>query len=489
MKSRLVALVLGVLTLSFFIASAPANANGFRRIELGYEVADWFPVDIDGVWELALTLNDQSVSVGVFSPLTATWRDGPHDLPVTRRQWGAGDYDDNGSLEYAYRLADSILIYDPGDGQETLLWRIPSDQNGRAIFWGESAEGDPLVGIISDHDSSITHNYGTVETSEWSVAGVFELLKGTRVRECPAGKSEWHFVYGYDQEGSTRLVLDRQETSQGCGTMISTTRWLYKYSVLNADWTVHQEYHHDYLNEVGCRILVVPRLTSVACAPSSAPEGIRLLTGLSYDPLNSCTFYGHMRDETNPQWVKGVSDHLYAGAAAFDLNANGTVSWILPTADDAGWEIRDLETGTVTDTLEGLPAEDLHTGPLFSAGVPDLFYFAGSGLYIWGLTTDVEDGETSPAPVPRNLTIHAYPNPFNSSVTLSWPSGYSPTALDILNILGQRIRTYELGSDAGFTSVEWDGLDQTSRAMPSGVYFARLITDHQTAITKIVLLK
>jgi len=233
--------------------------------------------------------------------------------------------------------------------------------------------------------------------------------------------------------GRTRLVVDRQETSQGCGSMISTTRWLYKYSVLNADWTVHQEYHHDYLNEVGCWILVVPRLTSVACAPSSAPEGIRLLTGLSYDPLNSCTLYGHMRDET-------IRNGSRACPTASTQAPPHSIS--MPTGQCRGFCRRPTtsvgDTGSqnraVTDTIPTCPPKTPHR-PLFQAATGHVL-FRDSGLYIWDSLPGRRRGYI-PAPV-RATDHQRPPQPVQRSVTLTWSENASADRLDILNILGQQ---------------------------------------------------
>jgi len=78
---------------------------------------------------------------------------------------GVGDYDHDGAVEYAYKVADGIRMYDPVSGQDTLLWSVASEQDGRAIFWGESGDSDPLVGIISSHSSQHAEPYGTVTTA------------------------------------------------------------------------------------------------------------------------------------------------------------------------------------------------------------------------------------------------------------------------------------------------------------------------------------
>jgi hypothetical protein len=79
-----------------------------------------------------------------------------------------------------------------------------------------------------------------------------------------------------------------------------------------------------------------------------------------------------------------------------------------------------------------------------------------------------------------------YPNPFNASTVLNF-SIIQPghVKLNIYNVLGQHVVTLVDGHyEAGRYSVTWDAGD-----MPSGVYFARLQTDEETANRKMMLLK
>ena len=120
----------------------------------------------------------------------------------------------------------------------------------------------------------------------------------------------------------------------------------------------------------------------------------------------------------------------------------------------------------------------------------DLFYVADSGLYIWGLPTAVFDDEVPAAGIPITPHLTASPNPFNSSVRLNWSSSPGANALEIYNILGQRVRTYDLSTASGSrSSIEWDGRDLAGHQVPSGLYFARIAGAHAPVVTKLVLLK
>jgi hypothetical protein len=79
-----------------------------------------------------------------------------------------------------------------------------------------------------------------------------------------------------------------------------------------------------------------------------------------------------------------------------------------------------------------------------------------------------------------------YPNPFNPSTTLRYhiPETQHVT-LKVFDILGNEVTTMVDGlQPAGIYEVRFDGTNR-----PSGVYYARLETDHFSAVRRLTLLK
>jgi hypothetical protein len=137
-----------------------------------------------------------------------------------------------------------------------------------------------------------------------------------------------------------------------------------------------------------------------------------------------------------------------------------------------------------------MPKADLRTGPLFTPAQRDLFYLADSGLYVWGPPQWIFSDDSFSGTEGGLPQLAAAPNPFTSTVRLECSQASGAGTLTIFNILGQRVRTYDLSTANGSTtSIEWDGRDNTGRTVPSGVYFARLSGGQQPAITKLVLLR
>ena len=84
-----------------------------------------------------------------------------------------------------------------------------------------------------------------------------------------------------------------------------------------------------------------------------------------------------------------------------------------------------------------------------------------------------------------------YPNPFNPSTTISYDLiGASNVNLTIYNVMGQEIAT--LVNDfktTGSYEVVWNGTDSNGLAMPSGLYFMKLETEHGIVSNKLSLLR
>ncbi|HHS50277.1 MAG TPA: T9SS type A sorting domain-containing protein [candidate division Zixibacteria bacterium] len=105
--------------------------------------------------------------------------------------------------------------------------------------------------------------------------------------------------------------------------------------------------------------------------------------------------------------------------------------------------------------------------------------------FCWSFSTDYANiGETD-KPVVFDLSLH--PNPFNSAVRIDAPLA---TSLEIFDISGRRVRdlTSALVPN-GLSTVFWDGRDNSSAELASGIYFVRAISEDRTIVEKLVLLR
>ena len=94
--------------------------------------------------------------------------------------------------------------------------------------------------------------------------------------------------------------------------------------------------------------------------------------------------------------------------------------------------------------------------------------------------------------LPKKLDIrHAYPNPFNNSVSMSFEIPYSKNVnLKIFDMKGRNIRQMNLGMlGTGFHKILWDGKNNLGGELPSGIYMAVLEVGEKLNIQKISLIK
>jgi hypothetical protein len=103
------------------------------------------------------------------------------------------------------------------------------------------------------------------------------------------------------------------------------------------------------------------------------------------------------------------------------------------------------------------------------------------------LPSGIEDGEV------RRLALRQnYPNPFNplTKVAFTVPEGAGRVNLTVHNVTGRVVRTLvDEELPAGPALAVWDGTDDHGRPLASGIYFARLASNEESAFRKMTLLK
>jgi hypothetical protein len=95
-------------------------------------------------------------------------------------------------------------------------------------------------------------------------------------------------------------------------------------------------------------------------------------------------------------------------------------------------------------------------------------------------------------PTPVKFTLSGnYPNPFNPSTTINYSIPLdSNIELIIYNIKGQKVKTLVKGTQpTGVYTVTWNGKDESSKDVTSGIYFYKLRTQQNELTRKMLLLK
>ncbi len=113
----------------------------------------------------------------------------------------------------------------------------------------------------------------------------------------------------------------------------------------------------------------------------------------------------------------------------------------------------------------------------------------GSGFHWTQLTsvsTSVDDFHIEKI----QSNISNYPNPFNPTTVISYSLGENiqNPKIEIYNVKGQKVKSFQLEDKAGENSIVWNGKDTNDKPVSSGVYFYRLINEGKTVQSRKMLL-
>jgi len=94
--------------------------------------------------------------------------------------------------------------------------------------------------------------------------------------------------------------------------------------------------------------------------------------------------------------------------------------------------------------------------------------------------------------IPENYCLFKnYPNPFNPTTIIKYQLPKSSfVMLEVYNITGQLVQTLVKEQESGgYYSIEWNGLSNTGRQMPTGVYIYRITTGNFVSYKKMLLMR
>jgi hypothetical protein len=105
-----------------------------------------------------------------------------------------------------------------------------------------------------------------------------------------------------------------------------------------------------------------------------------------------------------------------------------------------------------------------------------------------------EQASDGSAPPSSPSFLPNYPNPFNPETKIRYgiPSSHevgSPVVLEIYDVRGQRVRTFQVEDTPGWHEVTWNGRGDDGSERPSGHYVLRLICDGEMTTWKMTMVK
>lgn len=203
--------------------------------------------------------------------------------------------------------------------------------------------------------------------------------------------------------------------------------------------------------------------------------------------------------------IAGFSSHgpTFDGRTKPDVCAMGNGNLYALTSDDNGYS-RGNGTSFSNPMTAGVGALLLEAHPFFTPfDVRERLRntatraFAPDNTYGWGVIRAydasllIADDAPAAALAPSAAALRVSPNPSSGVSLLRWSAADRALALDVVDVSGRRIRAFDLSRSgaAAEGTVGWDGRDEAGRAVPAGIYFARLTTDAGERTARVVRLR
>jgi hypothetical protein len=130
-------------------------------------------------------------------------------------------------------------------------------------------------------------------------------------------------------------------------------------------------------------------------------------------------------------------------------------------------------------------AFDMLTGPPY-------YIARGRLAEVWLNTTPITSAEDSETKIPNSFQLlQNYPNPFNPSTVIAYKLPIAGNVkLSIYNLLGQKIKTLvDLFQNAGEHLIVWNGTDDNSNPVASGIYFYCFEPGSMNFLRKMILMR
>jgi glucuronoarabinoxylan endo-1,4-beta-xylanase len=108
-----------------------------------------------------------------------------------------------------------------------------------------------------------------------------------------------------------------------------------------------------------------------------------------------------------------------------------------------------------------------------------------SGSYSIDMPTSVQFNENKPSSF---QLAQNYPNPFQTSTAVSFElEKQSDVLITIYDILGREVKSFNMGiQSAGVHGIRWDGKNNFSEKISTGIYFYRIQVQGETSVKKMV---
>jgi hypothetical protein len=208
-------------------------------------------------------------------------------------------------------------------------------------------------------------------------------------------------------------------------------------------------------------------------------------SGLIWDPERQATFSHYAWDSDiasnwdtiHIAWVDEGTGLIHRSIYYTRSTDNG-ITW-----DEPYWLDQTLD-----DSAD--PALDISNGKVYcvwSDGRPNPDTSVIGGLYLTRWDPEPDAIDENHENLPDRIAFSAYPNPFNSSVIITF-SALKGGDIKIYDIKGALVRAFSL-EEKGDGKIIWDATDASGKKVSSGTYFAKAETPQKSYSIQLLYLK
>jgi len=454
-------------------------------------------LDQDGINEILIGFNSDSVRVGIIDVVDGTMTCQSSGLPNPVISVGAGDRNADGLLDIVAGGAGGYLwVIDAPDFDSVLtITGLDQDVEAVGIYCLDSADGSKVFAgtfrhYMRDVSTPPHHAYeyfwvGNIVEYDGMSLALLDLLGIGAVTRLG--------VFDLDDDGIKELILGEISCFAYCG------------------WGGNDEIHR-----VLVRLFSPQDTTATVLFSADLDCGHMMFDYVRFDALAIGDCDGDGRTEIISAYR--VAD--YPTVTCLD-GLTGEVEWEdtdtdyagpitgLALCDLAGWpskvvcaayqngEIRFKSgpDGADVALVHSLPKIDYFgVGNMDHDGLVEICIVSAAAdtVYIYEapfLFTDVEEAGDKGRPSEFSL-FQNYPNPFNPETNIRFAIPFSSEiTLRIYNILGEQVQTLRKQCSPGTHTLIWDGRSSSDEDVASGVYLYRLTAGDYQETKKMVLLR
>lgn len=196
-------------------------------------------------------------------------------------------------------------------------------------------------------------------------------------------------------------------------------------------------------------------------------------------------FGGEVTAYDNPFLDGGIS-HNFPCAAIPSFFHIGDSPFLIAGCPNSYFELRDLQMNLMafiwgpSITISEAEAIDIDLD-----GTDELLCRTATGFVLYRLDTTAVGVAFNDAPLPDRPSLYAYPNPFNSRVTISLTGFDDPAEIAIYDIGGRLVARLEASNGQAI----WDGMVEDGADAQSGLYLVRAENNRQNITAKIIMLR